>query len=92
MRWSPHRRARAHRKVVAMEVELSAEVTDRDVRHLLWLRERLGADFLGRCGASRVARSPTVGETESPWCGSVREGLAPDSLRTEQLASLTSPT
>lgn len=45
MHWSPHRRARAHRKVVAMEVELIAEVTDRDVRHLLWLRERLGADF-----------------------------------------------
>ncbi len=30
--------------VVAIEVKAAAEVTDRDVKHLLWLREQLGAD------------------------------------------------
>lgn len=30
-------------RVLALEVKMSAEVTDADVRHLLWLRERLGA-------------------------------------------------
>lgn len=33
-------------RCVAMEVKLSPLVTDDDVRHLLWLRERLGADLL----------------------------------------------
>lgn len=33
-------------KVVALEVKLSAVVEDDDVRHLLWLKERLGADLL----------------------------------------------
>ncbi|GAB2456590.1 DUF4143 domain-containing protein [Nocardioides hungaricus] len=31
--------------IVAVEVKLSATVADNDVRHLLWLRERLGADL-----------------------------------------------
>ncbi len=30
-------------RVLALEVKTSAEVTDADVRHLLWLREQLGA-------------------------------------------------
>jgi len=33
------------RTVVAIEVKLSGVVDDRDVRHLLWLRERLGEDL-----------------------------------------------
>lgn len=33
-------------RVVAVEVKLARTVDDRDVRHLLWLRERLGADLL----------------------------------------------
>lgn len=37
---------REDRKVLAVEVKLSGDVGDRDVRHLLWLRSRLGADFL----------------------------------------------
>lgn len=32
--------------VVAMEVKMSPIVDDHDVRHLLWLRQELGADFL----------------------------------------------
>lgn len=30
-------------RVLAIEVKTSAEVTDADVNHLLWLREQLGA-------------------------------------------------
>lgn len=37
---------RADQKVLAMEVKLAADVGDRDVRHLLWLQERLGGDLL----------------------------------------------
>ena len=37
---------RADQRVVALEVKLSAEVDDRDVRHLHWLREKLGDDLL----------------------------------------------
>jgi len=37
---------RADQRVVAIEVKLGAEVKDRDVRHLLWLREQLGDDLL----------------------------------------------
>jgi len=33
-------------RVVAFEVKLSQEVTDRDVRHLHWLRDKLGEDLL----------------------------------------------
>jgi predicted AAA+ superfamily ATPase len=33
------------RGVVGIEVKLAVEVDDQDVRHLLWLRERLGTDF-----------------------------------------------
>lgn len=36
-------------RVVAMEAKLSSTVTDRDVRHLVWLREQIG-DLVGRCG------------------------------------------
>lgn len=32
----------ADRRVVALEVKLAADVTSQDVRHLVWLRERLG--------------------------------------------------
>ena len=32
----------ADRRVVAIEVKLAADVTNNDVRHLIWLRERLG--------------------------------------------------
>ncbi len=38
--------ARDPRRVVAIEVKLSAEVDDRDVRHLHWLKERIGDDLL----------------------------------------------
>ena len=37
---------REDRRVVALEVKLSGAVGDRDVRHLLWLREQLGDDLL----------------------------------------------
>ena len=37
---------RDDRRVVAVEVKLSGAVGDRDVRHLLWLRDRLGDDLL----------------------------------------------
>ena len=37
---------RDDRRVVAIEVKLSGAVGDRDVRHLLWLRDRLGDDLL----------------------------------------------
>jgi predicted AAA+ superfamily ATPase len=37
---------RADQRVVALEVKLSPTVGDRDVRHLGWLRERLGGDVL----------------------------------------------
>ena len=33
-------------RVVALEVKLTAAVRDRDVRHLIWLAERLGDDLL----------------------------------------------
>jgi hypothetical protein len=32
--------------VVALEVKLAADVGDKDVRHLLWLREQLGPRLL----------------------------------------------
>ena len=37
---------RDDRRVVAVEVKLSGSVGDRDVRHLLWLRDKLGEDLL----------------------------------------------
>ncbi|MFN2378328.1 MAG: ATP-binding protein [Candidatus Binatia bacterium] len=37
---------RADQRVVAVEVKLGAEVKDRDVKHLLWLREQIGEDLL----------------------------------------------
>lgn len=37
---------RADQRVVALEVKLAATVDDADVRHLLWLRDRLGDDLL----------------------------------------------
>ncbi len=37
---------RADRRVVGIEVKLTRTVTDEHVRHLLWLRERLGEDLL----------------------------------------------
>lgn len=33
-------------RVVAIEVKLASSVSDRDVRHLTWLRERMGPDLL----------------------------------------------
>lgn len=38
--------ARRDQRVVALEVELASTVEAADVRHLLWLREQLGADLL----------------------------------------------
>lgn len=37
---------RADHRVVALEVKLGATVDDADVRHLIWLRERIGDDLL----------------------------------------------
>lgn len=37
---------RSDHRVLAMEVKLRGAVTDDDVKHLLWLRERLGDDVL----------------------------------------------
>jgi uncharacterized protein len=33
-------------RVLAIEVKLNAAIDDRDVRHLVWLRERMGDDFI----------------------------------------------
>ena len=33
-------------KILALEVKLSGTVEDADVRHLLWLQERLGDDVV----------------------------------------------
>jgi uncharacterized protein len=38
---------RADGRVVAIEVKLGATVSDDDVKHLLWLRDRMGRDLLG---------------------------------------------
>lgn len=37
---------RPNQQVLALEVKLSATVEDRDVRHLLWLKQKLGDDVL----------------------------------------------
>ncbi len=37
---------RADQRVLAVEVKLSAMVTDDDVRHLLWLQQQIGSDLL----------------------------------------------
>jgi len=37
---------RSDRRVIAIEVKLSRTIDDDDVRHLLWLREKAGADLL----------------------------------------------
>ena len=37
---------RADRRVMAIEVKLSRTVSDDDVRHLLWLKDRIGDDLL----------------------------------------------
>ena len=37
---------RDHRSVIALEVKLSETIDDRDVRHLRWLRERIGDQLL----------------------------------------------
>lgn len=37
---------RGDHRVVAMEIKLSATVTDDDVKHLVWLREQIGDDLL----------------------------------------------
>jgi predicted AAA+ superfamily ATPase len=37
---------RADGRVLAMEVKLAGTVSDRDVKHLLWLRDRMGSDLL----------------------------------------------
>jgi predicted AAA+ superfamily ATPase len=37
---------RDDQRIVALEVKLSETVTDKDVEHLLWLRERLGDELL----------------------------------------------
>lgn len=38
---------REDHRVLGLEVKLSPEVDDRDVRHLRWLKQQLGEDFLG---------------------------------------------
>jgi len=37
---------RADRRVLAIEVKLGRDTSDRDVRHLLWLKDKLGDDLL----------------------------------------------
>lgn len=38
---------REDHRVLGLEVKLSPEVDDQDVRHLVWLEQQLGEDFLG---------------------------------------------
>jgi len=40
--------SRARRAVVAIEVKLTRSVTDEHVRHLRWLKERIGRDLIDR--------------------------------------------
>jgi hypothetical protein len=37
---------RSDRRIIAIEVKLSRTVDEDDVRHLVWLREKIGADLL----------------------------------------------
>jgi hypothetical protein len=37
---------RSDRRVLAVEVKLGGAIDDGDVRHLHWLREKIGADLL----------------------------------------------
>ncbi|MEQ1693963.1 MAG: AAA family ATPase, partial [Gemmatimonas sp.] len=37
---------RADRRVLAIEVKLSASVTDDDVKHLHWLKREIGEDLI----------------------------------------------
>ena len=51
----------ADQRVIALEVKTSAEVTDSDVNHLLWLREQLGttlADMLVITTGKHAYRRP----------------------------------
>jgi predicted AAA+ superfamily ATPase len=48
---------RADSRVVAIEVKLAQAIVDEDVRHLRWLRDRLGADLLD---AIVVSTGPTA--------------------------------
>ena len=50
--WSSEREVdliveREDHRVLGLEVKLGSEVDNGDVRHLLWLKEKLGEDFLG---------------------------------------------
>ncbi|MBD5784721.1 ATP-binding protein [Cellulosimicrobium terreum] len=53
------------RRVVAIEVKLAATVEDRDVRHLVWLRDQLGDDLVD-----------AVVVTTGPYAYRRRDGIA----------------
>jgi hypothetical protein len=56
---------RADGRALAMEVKLAGTVSDDDVKHLLWLRERMGTDLLDAVvvttGAAAYRRADGVG-------------------------------
>jgi len=56
---------RADGRVVAIEVKLAASVNDRDVRHIKWLRDEIGEDFLDgivvTTGTEAYRRSDGIG-------------------------------
>ncbi len=54
-------------RVLAIEVKLASSVTDHDVRHLAWLRERIGDDLVDAV-VVRQDHMLTADATGSPWC------------------------
>lgn len=64
---------RADRRIVAIEVKLSATVDDGDVRHLRWLRDQIGHDLLDAVvlttGAEAYRRSDGIGVVPAALLG-----------------------
>jgi len=59
--------------VIALEVKLSATVDDADVRHLHWLREKLGPDLIDALvittGADAYRRADGIGVVPAALLG-----------------------
>jgi len=60
-------------RVIALEVKLSATVDDADVRHLHWLREKLGPDLIDALvittGADAYRRADGIGVVPAALLG-----------------------
>jgi uncharacterized protein len=64
---------RPDRRVLAMEVKLAGTVSDDDVRHLLWLRDRMGRDLLDAVvvttGSAAYRRADGIGVVPAALLG-----------------------